>query len=784
MNKPIPMNKTLALLGVLCMLAFSSYGQCNPDVDPPAFDLCPRGISVGNDPGQCGAVVNYPLPTATDFCSGPPSSDLSLGDISFTGYHADNSPAEFYSFVIWPATPAGTQITFTDNGWLASGGFRGTTEGTMTWTSTSNLPEGSEVIITNGVPSTGTLVRNSSNSIALSGSGDQLFAYQGTTPTAGDMSNFIAAIQMNGSWDGDATSSTTSAKPAIFTDGVNSISISPEVDNAVYDCSTTGPDRASAQPEVLDAFNWTTNNGGFAAPGPCGFSLPSNSVSVQLVSGQASGTLFDEGTTWVSYEATDGAGNKSTCSFNIEVADLEDPSIFCPPNVTIDDGSCSAEVTYAEPTAADNCNVVPPTSSLGLGDIAFTGYSADGTDSYSFVLLKSVASGTSITFTENGWFAAGGFRSGENTHTWTASSNLPVGTEVHVAGNVPSTGSIAGNVLFFSSGGDQIFAYQGATPTAGDMSGFLAALQMNGDWDADATSSSTSAKPAIFTDGDNSNSISPEVDNAIYDCSTTTGPDVASIRAAINTSSNWITDNSNNLPCPTCGFTIPVVGGSVSPNLIGGLPSGSTFPAGVTTVTYEAVDGSGNAAYCSFDVEIVDNEDPVFANCPADITLPEDCSRRLTLVRWTPPTVSDNCTDFVDLVLTGPVITNNWGSFPVGTTTVPYTATDLVGNVGACSFNVTIVDDPNCRLGMDQKADLTVSAFPNPVTNALNVNITATSSVHLALRNAIGQELLVQTFEANGIVDRSIDMSDMAPGMYLLEIKTSTSSKIVKVIKK
>ena len=621
---------------------------CAIDITPPSFTSCPFDFYQGTDPGNCTATSVYPTPTATDFCSGPPSSDLGLGDISFTGYHADNAPAEFFSFVIWPAIPAGTQITFTDNGWYAAGGLA-TTEGTATWTATSNMPEGSEVIITNNSPSTGTWVQTSTGAIAFPSSGDQIFAYQGTTPTGGDMSNFLAAIQMNGSWDGDRTSTSTSAKPPIFTDGVNSISISPEVDNAVYDCSTTGPGRADAQPEVLDAFNWNTNNGsGLSAP-TCGFSLPSNALSVIRIAGPASGGVFDPGINVVTYEATDGAGNTNVCSFKVTIVDEEDPSIFCPPSVTVDndEDECGAVVNYADPTAADNCNVVPPTNILGLGDIAFTGYSSDGTDSYSFVIFKSIASGTSITFTDNRWNTVSGLGTTEGTHTWTSASNLPAGTEVHVSGSSVNTGSIAGSSgPNLSAGGDQIFAYQGSAPTTGDMSNFLAAIQMNGDWDVEGTSSNTSAKPAIFTDGVNSISIDPEIDNAIYDCSTTTGPDAASIRAAINDASNWTKDNSNNLPCPTCGFTVPVAGGSISANLIAGLPSGSLFPVGTTSVTFEAVDGNQNSADCSFDVTVNDTTAPEIT-CPAAVL--RDITIGCTDVVNYEVTATDQC-----VVATGP----------------------------------------------------------------------------------------------------------------------------------
>ncbi|MBK9453153.1 MAG: HYR domain-containing protein [Bacteroidetes bacterium] len=64
------------------------------------------------------------------------------------------------------------------------------------------------------------------------------------------------------------------------------------------------------------------------------------------------------------------------------------------------------------------------------------------------------------------------------------------------------------------------------------------------------------------------------------------------------------TCRTDNCPAP---LTIQLVG----------LPSGGTFPVGVTTNTFRVTDGSGNTATCSFTVTVVDAENPVLvtANC-------------------------------------------------------------------------------------------------------------------------------------------------------------------------
>ena len=46
---------------------------------------------------------------------------------------------------------------------------------------------------------------------------------------------------------------------------------------------------------------------------------------------------------------------------------------------------------------------VTPATTLGLGDIAFTGYQATTTDKVSFVLLRDITAGTVLTVTDNAW---------------------------------------------------------------------------------------------------------------------------------------------------------------------------------------------------------------------------------------------------------------------------------------------------------------------------------------------------------------------------------------------
>ena len=69
---------------------------------------------------------------------------------------------------------------------------------------------------------------------------------------------------------------------------------------------------------------------------------------------------FAVGTTTVSYYVIDEHGNTNTCTFTVTVNDNEDPAfVACPPDVTltVDVGNCSAVHTWDQPQATDNCEV-------------------------------------------------------------------------------------------------------------------------------------------------------------------------------------------------------------------------------------------------------------------------------------------------------------------------------------------------------------------------------------------------------------------------------------------
>ncbi|PAM91518.1 hypothetical protein B4N84_27915, partial [Flavobacterium sp. IR1] len=117
--------------------------------------------------------------------------------------------------------------------------------------------------------------------------------------------------------------------------------------------------------------------------------------------------------------------------------------------------------------------------------------------------------------------------------------------------------------------------------------------------------------------------------------------------------------------------------------------SGETFPVGTTTVTFQVEDASGNKATCSFDVTVKDNEAPEITSV-ANITQNVDVDSCSATVEYNLPTATDNC-EGVTVTLTEGLASGE--TFPLGVTTVTYTATDASGNKVTTTFTVTVVDN-------------------------------------------------------------------------------------------
>lgn len=187
-------------------------------------------------------------------------------------------------------------------------------------------------------------------------------------------------------------------------------------------------------------------------------------------------------------------------------------------------------------------------------------------------------------------------------------------------------------------------------------------------------------------------------------------------RPEIECPENIAVENDPGVCSAVVEYDPPVVSdncpGELTVQLFQGLPSGSAFPVGTTTNIFIVTDASGNTQICSFDVTVTDTEAPQFVNYLCDQTiqvnnLTGDCFNN---VEWTRPgfaNLFDNCTAPQNLIITEEVVDNPsvviipsgfvpggnaFASFPVGITTIRYTATDEFGNQAECFVHIEVID--------------------------------------------------------------------------------------------
>lgn len=117
----------------------------------------------------------------------------------------------------------------------------------------------------------------------------------------------------------------------------------------------------------------------------------------------------------------------------------------------------------------------------------------------------------------------------------------------------------------------------------------------------------------------------------------------------------------------------------------GSVSASGTYPLGTTMITYTISDAAGNNTTCTQDVTVVDAQAPQIT-CPANLTETATSTTSATIA-YVDPTGTDNCSG-VTTALTAGLASGS--TFPLGETTVTYTATDAAGLTADCSFTVTV----------------------------------------------------------------------------------------------
>jgi hypothetical protein len=254
---------------------------------------------------------------------------------------------------------------------------------------------------------------------------------------------------------------------------------------------------------------------------------------------------------------------------------------------------------------------------LAVGDIAIIGYNSDDVatnDDFCFVALVTIPANTVIHFTDFGWCSGidfTGFQkpvtcgpstgaASDGAITWTATSQVNAGTQVRIQCKnllTATTGTVTGlqatynvpsDYLSLATGGDQIFAFQGslASPT------IITGINMDGNWAASMGqcqfTSSISTRPATLN-STNSIAITPEIDNAVYNCVVTSGTP-AELRAAIYNLANWTVHDVIPFPLP---LSATFTSGSCAAPAVTANPQNRNICAGNNTTFTLSASGTG-----------------------------------------------------------------------------------------------------------------------------------------------------------------------------------------------
>lgn len=456
---------------------------------------------------------------------------------------------------------------------------------------------------------------------------------------------------------------------------------------------------------------WTDRNAHYTAEFimeiPCEGGMEPGNVATTQVEGPAPGSLFPIGTTKVKYEALDECGNMEMCMFTVTVEEPVDPCAGNgSPSVTVEgtDPDCGINNGKIKFTFGDNPNRTAIEFSLDGGQ----SYPLNVADNAGMAMFSDLAPGTYALFVRWG-----------NDECAVDLGNVtledvrkPAGTEcddgdantindVILANGCDCGGTPKGEISLvceddigiIAEPGDEgvivIFDEPTASTTCG--AGGLNVDQIEGPASGSLFPIGTTTVKYRATDACGNMEMCAfevviEETPLMFDilCA-----DNIEVTAAVGEEGAIVTfsDPSVISNCPADGFTI---------NQIAGPASGSLFPVGTTTVTFEVEDGCDQTAICSFTVKV--NPAPtgeIIFICNDDIEAATAPGADGVVVNYTTPTAGTTCPfDGLNIDLTSGLASGS--VFPIGVTTVTYTATDACGGVEICTFDVTVIriEDP------------------------------------------------------------------------------------------
>ena len=371
----------------------------------------------------------------------------------------------------------------------------------------------------------------------------------------------------------------------------------------------------------------------------------------------------------VTFTVSDAAGNTSTCSFDVVVRDTENPVLTVPAAATSynnDAGVCEASVDLdALTSAVDNCTANPAIT-YAIGGTAIT-------SPYTFPVGTTTVTATATD--------GAGLTDVETFDITVVDAEAPVLT-------VPAAATSYNNDAGVCEASVDLDALTSATDNCTASPAITYAIGGTAITSPYAFPVGTTTVTATATDGVGLTDVET-FDITVVDAEAP----VLTVPAAASSFNNdpGVCSASVNLDllasatdnCATVGITYEVGGSAIT--------SPYTFPVGTTTVTATATDGAGLTDVETFDVTVVDNENPVVITQPLTVQLGTDGTVTITgedVDNDLTPS-SDNCG-----IATYSVSPNTFDCNTIGANTVTLTVTDIHGNSASATAVVTVENNP------------------------------------------------------------------------------------------
>ncbi|MEE1541823.1 MAG: HYR domain-containing protein, partial [Paludibacteraceae bacterium] len=439
----------------------------------------------------------------------------------------------------------------------------------------------------------------------------------------------------------------------------------------------------------------------------------SDGVSIEIKDGMVNTSAFNIGETKITWTVSDKNGHSKSCEQILIVKDKTKPVLDCMEDVELDaDENCQATLTVELPTVKE-CGPYE-LKAVARHNGVETAFDTKSVSSMTFGLGTTEIYWTAIDTSKN---------VGECTQTIKVEDNTK--PSITCGGDISKEAvkncKWLGNIALPDYSDNCVLKDDLVLTVTRDDNASIK-LQ-GGKVSADSFSVGTTKLTWTVSDGKLSESCTQTI--TVTD---TTKPKLTCggkiTEYTSDNSCSW--DGQIEVPKVTdnCSYTLTAEakhhesGKTYSLGVANGYASG-IFEKGTTVITWTAKDDKGNTGTCTQDVEVVDNVPPAIS-CDGmsktfDITDNSSCEVEHGFAL---PTYSDNCGATLSYVAKddkGKVIALTdatdkvSGSFPIGTTTITWTATDKAGNNKECTQTITVNDKANptidCGTGLTEAAD-------------------------------------------------------------------------------